>query len=568
MTATCSPLGAGKWRDEYAEYFRGAESVTVVADDDVPGYRHARTVARSLRTVVADDDVRVCAPHAGKDVAEHLAFGHALDDLEALSDNELMVLCSDMADMAASVAVILHAEINEAEDEMFAAPDGYRLSDSGNSDRFVDLAEGEVRWVREWGHWIVWRKGSWRLDLKDSLVTQMAKRVGRRLLILSEDHDEESLFRAGMRAESAPSLANMIKLARGIPGVMVEHEDLDANPYILNCTNGTVDLRTGELLPHNPADLCTQQCPVDYDPTATSELWERCLECWQPDPVMRDYLQREMGAAATGKATETLSVHYGLGGNGKSKFFGAVQRVLGPYSVEPHKSLLMVSKHEQHATVIADLFRVRLGVFSETEEKASLNDAQVKNLTGGDRMRCRRMKEDPWSFDPTHTLVMFSNYKPEIHGTDEGIWRRVRLIPWEVKIPKEEIDGDLADKLAAELPAILTWMVEGARRFLADKQLWAPDKVMVATDEYRNKEDTVGRFVAEMIELDPTARTESSVLNMAHTEWARDSGINEHAIAGHWRKVAGQLRNQGAESGKGAGGARHWDGISLRSGGT
>ena len=525
------------------------------------GIAIARAVARSLRTVVADDDVRVCASYAGKDVAEHLAYGHSIEDLEVLSENELTQRCCDMADMSASVAVILHAEINQAEDEMFAAPDGYRLSDSGNSDRFIDLAEGQVRWVREWGHWIVWRKGRWRLDPKDSLVTQMAKRVGRRLLTLSEEHDEESLFRAGMRAESAPSLANMIKLARGIPGVMVEHEDLDANPYILNCTNGTVDVRTGELLPHNPADLCTQQCPVDYDPSATSELWERCLERWQPDPVMRDYLQREMGAAATGKATETLSVHYGLGGNGKSKFFGAVQRVLGPYSVEPHKSLLMVSKHEQHATVIADLFRVRLGVFSETEEKASLNDAQVKNLTGGDRMRCRRMKEDPWSFDPTHTLVMFSNYKPEIHGTDEGIWRRVRLIPWEVKIPKEEIDGDLADKLAAELQAILTWIVEGARRYLADKQLWAPDKVMVATDEYRNREDTVGRFIDQVIEFDHPARTQSSVLNMAHTLWARDNGISEHAIADHWKRVVAEFRRRDVKDDRGAQGVRYWFGV-------
>jgi len=269
------------------------------------------------------------------------------------------------------------------------------------------------------------------------------------------------------RAESAAALAGLVRLARAIPGVIVRHEDLDADPYILNCANGTVDLRTGELRHHDPADLCTKQSPVDYDPDATAPLWAKCLERWQPDMEVLEYLQREVGAGASGLQTETLSIHHGSGGNGKSKFFGAVQRVLADYSVEPHKSLLVNSRHEQHATVVTSLFRARLAVAYETSESDRLNDEQVKNLTGNDRLRARRMREDEWSFNPTHTLVMVSNNLPAIRGTDEGIWRRVRLIPWDVTIPPTERDESLGTKLQAVEPGILRWIVDGCRRYLA-----------------------------------------------------------------------------------------------------
>lgn len=293
------------------------------------------------------------------------------------------------------------------------APDGLRLTDVGNAQRFVNLGRGRARYVHQWGRWIVYDKGRWNVDANDALVIEMAKTVSRWLMsMVSQTHGKErdQIFNAGVRAESAPALAALVRLARAIPGVIVYHEDLDADPYILNCANGTVDLRTGELRRHDPADLCTKQCPVDYDPDATAPLWAKCLNQWQPVAEVLEYLQREIGAGASGLQTETLSIHHGQGGNGKSKFFGAVKRVLADYSVEPHKSLLINSRHEQHATVVTSLFRVRLAVASETSDTDRLNDEQVKNLTGNDRLRARRMREDEWSFDPTHTLVLVSNH--------------------------------------------------------------------------------------------------------------------------------------------------------------
>ena len=354
------------------------------------------------------------------------------------------------------------------------------------------------------------------------------------------------------RAESAAALAALVRLARAIPGVIVRHEDLDADPYILNCANGTVDLRTGELRRHDPADLCTKQSPVDYDPDAEAPLWAKCLERWQPDAEVLEYLQREVGAGACGLQTETLSIHHGQGGNGKSKFFGAVQRVLADYSVEPHKSLLVNSRHEQHATVVTSLFRVRLAVASETSETDRLNDEQVKNLTGNDRLRARRMREDEWSFDPSHTLVMVSNHLPAIRGTDEAIWRRVRLIPWDVTIPTAERDEDLATKLQADDPGILRWIVEGSRRYLANG-IGAPEKVLARTAAFRGDQDTVTRFINDAgIVFEPNGRVPTSTLMEAHEAWCADAGIGKQSVGGEWKRVADELKKAGRRAQTGA----------------
>jgi putative DNA primase/helicase len=188
-----------------------------------------------------------------------------------------------------------------------------------------------------------------------------------------------------------------------------------------------------------------------------------------------------------------------------------------------------------------------------------LNDEQVKNLTGGDRLRARRMREDEWSFDPSHTLVMFSNHRPNVQGQDEGIWRRLLLVPWDVTIPKEERDERLAAKLSAEAPGILRWLVEGAQRYLSDG-LSAPEAVRVATDGYRAAEDTVAQFIEEVgIVFDPDRSVFTSTLIAAHEAWCTDNG---QSAMGHWKLVTARLKERGARARRTHGG-RHWVGIRL-----
>lgn len=507
--ATCNPMGAGKWLPEYADTLAGAAEVIIVADGDDAGRTHALAVARTLQDKV--DVVHIVEAAKGKDASDHLAAGKGLEDF-------VVVTPVEGAD-------------EELIDDLVKSKtgrDGYRLTDVGNASRLIRLANDQLRYAHAWGKWLVYRAGRWVVDEKDAIVTEHAKRVPRELLrglVKVKGDKQREEFRHAIRSETGGSIAAMVRLARGTPGIIVDHEELDADPYLLNVKNGTVDLRTGEVRPHDPADLMTLQCRASFAADATAPLWESCLKIWQPDPEIRRYLQVRAGACATGIATESVDLDIGTGANGKSKYHGAIQHVLGPYAVVPHKSLLVAHRHEQHDTVRANLFRKRMAVAGETRSTDRLDEEQVKSLTGGDRLQGRRMREDPWEFQPTHTLVLFSNYTPRISGTDESVWRRVRLVQWPVTIPEDERDERLDAKLRAEAPGILRWIVEGARIFLAEG-LAVPDAVRVATDKYRKSEDVVGRFIGEMLDLG-TGEMATVDIKVKLEDWCAEEGIKD-----------------------------------------
>jgi putative DNA primase/helicase len=286
-----------------------------------------------------------------------------------------------------------------------ALADGFRGTDAGNADRFVAAVDGHARYVHAWGRWIIYdtTNGVWRIDLNDALVTEQAKGVARTMFTLAATltgDARDALWKWAKRSESATAIANMVRLARGTPGVLVAHTELDAKPWLLNVANGTIDLQTGALQAHDPDDLLTVQAPTRYDPDATAPLWEACLERRQPDPAMRAYLQQVIGTGATGQAIEHLFVNLGPGGNGKSTFYGAVAAVLGAYVVVPHKSLITVQRHEQHDTIKGRLFGARLAIASETDANDRIDEAKLKELTGGDLIEARRRREDRWQFLP------------------------------------------------------------------------------------------------------------------------------------------------------------------------
>lgn len=409
-----------------------------------------------------------------------------------------------------------------------ALADGHRGTEVANADRFVAATAGRARYVHAWGRWIVYDDlaGVWRIDTGDALVTEMAKTVARTMFAASLEHSGESrdgLWKWAKRSEAAAAISAMIRLARGMPGILVDHHHLDNNPWLLNVANGTIDLQTGALRPHDPDDLITLQAPTRYQPDAPTPLWDACLQRWQPDPEMRTYLQRVIGTGATGVPIEHLFVNVGPGGNGKGKFYGAIAHVLGDYVVVPHKSLLTVVKHEQHDTIKARLFGARLAIASETDTGDRIDEAKVKEITGGDLLEARRMREDPWKFAPSHTMVMHTNHRPRVRGTDEGVWRRLRLIRWDTKIPIGEQDDQLAAKLQVEASGILNWVVAGALDWHAHG-LQEPDAVITATAAYRADEDSLAAFIDEYCELHASYRASAPDLWSAYEEWCAQSG--------------------------------------------
>jgi putative DNA primase/helicase len=413
-----------------------------------------------------------------------------------------------------------------------SAPDARDLTDTGNATHLVQLHGHRLHYIPPWGKWLVCADdGFWVLDHRDVQVRELAKDVGRALkeeaMGLRDGTEAKKVFAFAFRSLNAHAITSMVDLARGIDGIPIDHEAMDADGWLLGVENGVVHLRVGKLRPADPADLMTMRCPVAWDENASAQRWEQALEEWFPDPEVRAYVQRVAGSALVGAQRDHVFViHYGGGRNGKGTFTRALQRVLGPYAGVIHLSLLVESKYASHDTVKADLFRSRLAIASETAKRVRLDEASVKNLTGADRITARRMREDPWEFDPTHSLWLQTNHLPEIGGRDTGIWSRIRVVKWESTFDGDAQDKDLDTTLAGEAPGILRWLVEGCLSW-QEHGLSEPEAVIRETLAYRQSEDAFARFQKDVgLLFRPGWEIQAGELQDMLTDWANVEGLN------------------------------------------
>lgn len=441
--------------------------------------------------------------------------------------------------------------------------DGFATNDEGNAERLKKAADGKARFVLDWDEWVVYRNGRWFVEGSDwpglmrfffdnaSKMREEAKGL--------KGYRSEELWAHAERCGSVRVARNAIIALKADSSIHIHHSEFDADPWLLNVRNGTVDLRTGELREHNPNDLLMHQASVDYDPDAEAPTWLRCLEEWQPDPEVREFLQTILGSAVTGFPVQYLFVNVGGGANGKSQFFGAITRLLGEYAKSPNKSVFVTQKNESHPTHLADLFRARLVLSPETESGDKLAEAQIKSITGGDKISARRMRQDLWEYDPTHTLFMHTNYTPRVRGDDEGIWRRIMMIPWSVTIDRDKRDPTLADKLDAERSGILNWLIEGALKFHSNnRRIDPPKQIAKATEDYRAEEDHVGRFISECLVEDSNASIPAGVLRTHYESWCEDNGEFRWTA----KALGANLTGRGFERFK-SGGVQKWKGIGL-----
>ena len=304
-------------------------------------------------------------------------------------------------------------------------------------------------------------------------------------------------------SNSRNGIAAMVSLARSEPGVSVGVSELDTDPWLFNVQNGTLDLRTGELQEHCRDDLITKLAPVMFDPAAECPLWDTFLqEIFDGDEELIGYTQRLAGYNLSGSTREHVLVFlYGVGANGKSTFIETQLALMGPdYAIKAAPDLLMAKQGESHPTERADLFGKRFVATVETEAGKRLAESLVKELTGGDRIRARRMREDFWEFTPTHHVWLAGNHKPAVYGTDHGLWRRLKLIPFKVKFPDKQQDKELSEKLKAELPGILNWALAGCLDWQKNG-MQEPESVRAATEEYAQENDVVGEFIDAFCEV-------------------------------------------------------------------
>ncbi len=406
-----------------------------------------------------------------------------------------------------------------------SAPEGFTDTDIANGRRLAEQHGADLHFTPERG-WLVWDGKRWATDEKDVAVQARAKSTAIAIFDEVKDSaDRDALFKHAKRSQQKRAVEAMIWLARSEPGIPTRLTLFDADPWLLNVANGALDLRSGGLRAHRREDLLTRLVDVAYEPQAECPLWEAFLRrVTGSGGELYKYLQRLVGYMLTGVTSEqVLHFLYGLGNNGKSVFCEVIEALLGDYAIVVSPELVMVRRHSGIPNDIARLRGVRVAIMNETSQGSRFDEAKLKDLTGSDSLTGRFLHAEFFDFPPTHKLVIRGNHKPVINGTDEGIWRRLRLVPFGVTIPSEERDRELLLKLRQELPGILRWAVEGCRLW-REVGLNPPDVIADAVRDYRAESDTLGRFIADHCEVRKLAQVKSSALFTAYQKFCEHGG--------------------------------------------
>jgi putative DNA primase/helicase len=526
LVATTNAGGAGKWEAAFAEFLVG-RNVVVLADNDAAGRNHAKKVARSLVGKAASIKVIELPglPEKG-DVSDWFDAGGTVERLLRLVEE-----ASEWQDAVAKI-------------QSESARESFPLTDTGLAERFA-LQHGEdARHCFAWAKWLCWDGTRWRTD-DSGMVDQLGKQTVRSIFYEAadepNDNRREAIAKFAQASESVARRAAMLTLARSESPIPITPDVLDKNRLILNCPNGTLDLRTGKLYPHRREDFLTKVCPVAYDPDAACSMWDATLaRVLNHDDDLIQFVQRFAGYSLTGDVSEQiLCIWHGAGANGKSTILNALMEVLGAdYAMKAGADLLLAKRDSDHPTALTDLHGKRLAVCIETDDGRRLAESLVKELTGGDPIRARRIRENFWQFMPTHKIVLACNHRPVVRGTDHAIWRRLKLVPFNVVIPADERDKQLSAKLRAELPGILAWAVRGCLDWQRHG-LGEPKAIIEATAAYQDAENVILNFIAENC-VTGDARVKAADLLDAYRVWSGDKSMTA-------RKLTNFLEEQGVE---------------------
>lgn len=398
-----------------------------------------------------------------------------------------------------------------------------------NAQRFLDAYGSDLRRSPELGRWYIWNGSWWEEDRLDRVLELAADVIdGLRRWVAEADSPDEFKRRSAHYAASAKAGRHdaLLSVAGHASEIVVSVTQLDAHPHLLACRNGTVDLTTGELRAPDRAHLLTRGVAVDYDADAFSERFVAFLdEVFAGDSELIAYVQRLLGYCITGEVRDhVLPVWWGAGANGKSTLLGATQDLLGDLAISAPEGLIIRRDHEPHPERMAALRGRRLVVSSELEQRAVLAEAIVKLLTGGDTISARELYGRRFNFKPSHKVVLVSNHRPRVHGTDHAMWRRLRVVPFTVTIPPERQDPALRRRLVEEDgPAVLAWLVAGAVAW-HHNGLGDVPAVVEATEDYRTSQDTFGAWLSECTVAVERAPTKVGDLWSSWKTWTERAG--------------------------------------------
>ncbi len=449
-------------------------------------------------------------------------------------------------------------------------PEEHHLSDLGNAKRFARQHLDGVRYCHSRRCWYIWDGRRWAADA-DGTIYRLAEETVRSIYeeaARAEGPEREALAKHALKSEAEARIRAMVSLAENAAGLAVTRDRFDQAAYRLNVLNGTIDLKTGELLPHKREDMITTMAPVEYDPEARYPLWGSFLERVLPDLEVRGFFKRAAGYSICGDpCEERLPFVYGPPGAGKGTILAAISGALGPdYTATADFSTFLERgrygggpRHD-----IARLAGSRMVISQEVEDGKKFAESIVCALTGGDRVAARHLYQESFEFKPEFVIWLVANHRPRVSGTDSPIWRRLLLIPFNVAIPPEERDPDvkrlLSDPEKAG-PAVLAWLVEGALAWQREG-LNPPAPVLALTEEYRRESDPLGDFLEERCTLGPNLRETKAAVRKAYLRWAEETG--ERYVLGR-KQLSNALLARGMDEYR-DGSAHYWIGLEVRGG--
>ena len=439
----------------------------------------------------------------------------------------------------------------------------FPCTDDGNGDRLVAQYRDSIRYCATFDAWYIWNGSFWERD-ETCRMLALAKRVARTIHLEASATTDDRREKVGKWALSSGMLSRLkAMIACAAPAVAVTPDEFDARPELLNCRNGTLELDTLTFREARREDLLTKQAGVAYDPEAACPTWLAHLDLvFGGDAAYIRGFQELCGYSLLQYNPEQImAILYGTGKNGKSVTIGALARVWGDYAVNIAAESLMVRRNDGPRSDLARLHGARLVTASEGESRAYLAESVVKQITGDDAITVRRLYENEFQFRPGAKIFLATNHEPRIRGTDEGIWRRLWLLPFTVTIPEGARDPMILERLEAEGSGILNWCLEGLRRYQENGcRLAPPEKVLAATARFRSESDMVGRFLAQEMKVEPTGTIERTALYKIYLKWCEDEG--ERPVSN--RAVIKYLRERGFGERK-LGGVMCWTGIRIKS---
>lgn len=478
----------------------------------------------------------------------------------------------DTAEQEAKMAALVAQAEAEKPQQEAPRPRPYPYTDLGNAERMVDLYGDRIRYCHPQRIWYCWDGKRWKADDTGAitrLATSTVRKMGRQLGDMEKGSDEaKDLWKHCLKSENAARLRAMEELARSVKGIPVVPKALDANPWLFNCSNGAIDLKTGEIQPHRQTDMMTKMSPVKYDPSARSELWEQFLaRVTDGDQELQLFLQTVAGYSLTGLTVEDklLFVH-GPTRSGKSTFLDALGAMMGDYAMTSTVQAFMDARSSggaSHSEQIAVLAGARMVTATEPAPGRKWDEEIVKQLTGGDTIRARNLYSDSFEFKPRFKLFVAANDRPRVRYDSSAMWERILEVPFPSSIPPEERDPALKLQLQDPQQAgagILAWAVEGCLLWQAEG-LRIPGVVQEASAIYRQEMDPLQDFFQERVTFHADAFTGGTALWEAYKEHCDDSGIRYPMLK---RDFKAAVADRGVAEGRDSSGkTRGWRGIGL-----